>query len=305
MNRLPHWVLSDKNPGFYDLESATAIEQTAKLYKAMQTLIDEYNTFVDRINANIEEFENSTNQDYELFKTGLRQEFQDFIDTIELKVLSQDKAISDKFTEIDEKLNNAIKYMKASLRSTIETLLDEMKSSGEFTEIIQPIVIEVINDVIKPNGVHTEYDLLWENPDASIDFPAQNIELGANIMSLYDEFLLTYKYSIENEVDQQWEILRFRPNVQGEFVTGTSGGYVTDLLDFAKIDGDVVPFKRQIATNESKTMFVFLDCRAGYDVIEYENTYLIPCKIYGIKRFAYTDDIKNALAEIDSLIGGN
>lgn len=43
IENMPNWCITDKHPAFYDTESATAIEQTAKLYGAMQNLIDTFN----------------------------------------------------------------------------------------------------------------------------------------------------------------------------------------------------------------------------------------------------------------------
>ena len=104
MKRLPKWCITDKFPALYDTESATAIEQTAKLYGAISELIDEYNNWVDKINAQIEAFENAMEKDYEVFKVAMRQEFQDFIDIVDLKMQAQDKDIAD-----------AINYMKTNL----------------------------------------------------------------------------------------------------------------------------------------------------------------------------------------------
>ena len=39
IKRLPDWVVTDTQKAFYDLESSTAIEQTARLYGKMQELV--------------------------------------------------------------------------------------------------------------------------------------------------------------------------------------------------------------------------------------------------------------------------
>ena len=104
MYKLRHWVLTDKFPAFYDAESATAIEQTAKVYGAFNELVDEYNNFVDVYNQHVEEFEQGMVTDMEAFQVGIRQEFQDFIDTVDLKIKNQDAVIAD-----------AVQYMKTNL----------------------------------------------------------------------------------------------------------------------------------------------------------------------------------------------
>lgn len=40
---LPHWVLTNNQPAFYDTESVTAIEMVAKLYGKMEELITSCN----------------------------------------------------------------------------------------------------------------------------------------------------------------------------------------------------------------------------------------------------------------------
>ena len=125
MYKLPKWCITDTMPGFYDMESATAIEQTAKLYKAMNDLVDEYNTFADSTNKIIEDFINGTNSDYELFKLEMAQKFEEFIGVVELKLGAQDKEIQD-----------AINYMKSNIEPTIQKLIKDMNEAGELDEDI-------------------------------------------------------------------------------------------------------------------------------------------------------------------------
>jgi len=89
MRKLPIWNLTTKRPAFYDMESLTAVEQTAKIYGAMQELIDEYNTFATELNKSIEEFEKGTNQDLECFKTEMTTLIENYIKSIDMKI-SQD-----------------------------------------------------------------------------------------------------------------------------------------------------------------------------------------------------------------------
>lgn len=56
MKMLPKWVIPSVTPAVHDLESDTVIEQTAKMYAAMQNFITEYNNFVDTVNEQTEKF---------------------------------------------------------------------------------------------------------------------------------------------------------------------------------------------------------------------------------------------------------
>lgn len=55
IKHMPNWCVTDKQPAFYDTESATAIEQTARVYGKMEELIDSYNTLETETHEHIEE----------------------------------------------------------------------------------------------------------------------------------------------------------------------------------------------------------------------------------------------------------
>lgn len=127
---LPYWVLTNRTPGFYDSESGSTIEQTAKVYKAMRELQEDYNEFVTEINKNIIEFESSINKDNECFRDSIIKTVEDYITSIDIKIANQDL-----------KIDNAIKTMTDSLSSTIEGLLVDLLNSGE----IDQIIVDAIN----------------------------------------------------------------------------------------------------------------------------------------------------------------
>lgn len=131
MQLLPKWVLTNKFPSVYDSESKTVLEQTARIYGAMNDLITEYNAFADRTNQIITEFTASATQNQEQFEIALRQEFQDFIDVIEIKVQQQQ-------TQID----NAVAYMQDNIISTTSKIINDGIAKGSI----------VINTVYDPNN---------------------------------------------------------------------------------------------------------------------------------------------------------
>ena len=130
MLKLSHWCLTNTHPAMYDHESVTTIEMTAKLYGAMNQLIEEYNGFVDALETSFEEFKKAHDGDDELFRVGMRQKFQDFIDIVDLKT---------KELEL---------HMKTNLKQTAETMLkeiiDEMESTiNEFQKLQSDLRKEV------------------------------------------------------------------------------------------------------------------------------------------------------------------
>ena len=112
IERLPNWAIANEHPSFYDVESATAIEMVAKLYAKVKELMESHNTFTDEMTKAFEEFKQAVNDNFELFATELRQEFQDFIDLVELKIKEQ-----------DVKLNDAVDYMKTNIYSTTQNIV--------------------------------------------------------------------------------------------------------------------------------------------------------------------------------------
>ena len=56
----------------------------------MQELINENNAFAGEMETKINEFTAETTEELELFKTSMRQEFQDFIDTVDMKLAGID-----------------------------------------------------------------------------------------------------------------------------------------------------------------------------------------------------------------------
>ncbi len=107
INLLPKWNLHGNRPTFYDTDSVTMLELAAKLHGAMNELITEYNQFVENTNATIQNFIDSTNQDQETFETALRQEFQDFIDIVDLKLKAMEEmnaSLEIKYDELTESL---------------------------------------------------------------------------------------------------------------------------------------------------------------------------------------------------------
>ena len=120
IKKLPYWVLTNPSPAFYETESGTSVEQTAIIYKKMEELIEHYNSFIDDINHEIEEFTSEVLSDQEEFETKINQMIYDFTSLVELKLNNQDTDIK-----------NAIDYMKTHLDSTINEMLLELFESEQ------------------------------------------------------------------------------------------------------------------------------------------------------------------------------
>ena len=122
LKHLPHWVLTDTLPAFYDCESATAVQQTAKIYAKIQELITLYNEFTNEVNRYITDFENGIIKDFNCFQNCIIKTMNDYIATIDMKINLQDTKIED-----------AVNYMKNNLVSTVTTLFNQAVQNGDIT----------------------------------------------------------------------------------------------------------------------------------------------------------------------------
>jgi polyhydroxyalkanoate synthesis regulator phasin len=122
IKKLPHWVLSSKSPSFYETEGGTVLEQTAIMYKKMQELIDNYNSFVDEINNEIDEFISSSQRDQEEFELKINQMIHDFTTLVTTEMNSQ-------VGRIDE----FIESMSENLRTTVQQFLVDLFESGRLS----------------------------------------------------------------------------------------------------------------------------------------------------------------------------
>lgn len=122
IKHLPHWILTDLQPAFYDVESGTTLQQTAKMYGKVQELIDLYNEFVTKVNKYIKDFEDGIIEDFEEFRNCIIKVMNDYIETIDTKINLQDTKISE-----------AIDYMKDNLVSTVDDLFNQALQNGDIT----------------------------------------------------------------------------------------------------------------------------------------------------------------------------
>lgn len=114
MNKLPLWSLMNKTPAFYDTESATVIEQTAKLYGAMNELIEEHNNFVNSINEQITKIETITTTVQAEYESRMNKLIHDFIHCT------------------DTKIDSAVNYMKMNLKDSLVQIVKEGLITIEF-----------------------------------------------------------------------------------------------------------------------------------------------------------------------------
>lgn len=117
---LPHWVISDNHPAFYDTESLSAVKMVARLYSKIEELICNYNTYARRLSNYLEDFENGIIKDFKCFKECITNLQNEYIKTIDIKIDMQ-----------DSKINDAINYMKDNIIETASILFEQALKAGK------------------------------------------------------------------------------------------------------------------------------------------------------------------------------
>lgn len=155
---LPLWRMTDRYPAFYDSESGTAVEQTAKVYAAMRELQEDYNSMVEELNKKIEEYETATSKDNQEFQAEINEIVHNYLKMLDSKLKLQDLQID----EQDKKINETIVSIKENLNASIQTILDEMKVNDEFNEIVLNTLEDLTNTTLSYNAM--DESLLLHNP---------------------------------------------------------------------------------------------------------------------------------------------
>lgn len=117
---LPYWVLTDLQPAFYDSESGTILQQMSRVYAKLQEILDGYNNFVKEVNTYITEFEDGIINDFECFKNCIIKTMNDYITSIDMKIGLQ-----------DDKINDAINYMKDNIVATTTSVINQAIANGD------------------------------------------------------------------------------------------------------------------------------------------------------------------------------
>lgn len=139
---LPIWTLNEKHPAFFDSESLTAIEQTARVYGKMQELVDSYNSFAADVNETIHDWNNNIISNYNDFRAKIEKITENYIKCVDLKLHEHDKEI-----------RKAIDYMKNNLDRTVTEEVSRSIASGTLTVDLSYLPdSENLNLVIKEGG---------------------------------------------------------------------------------------------------------------------------------------------------------
>lgn len=132
INKLPRWIFTPNSR--YDTESVTEIEAIGKLQGKMNELVDEYNKFVDQANEKIESFVATSEEEQRVFEMAMRQEFQDFIDVVNIKFNLAVKGVEEAVALVEttkKEMIEDIEREKAEILSELEIAGDIVQTIGD------------------------------------------------------------------------------------------------------------------------------------------------------------------------------
>ena len=124
IKNMPNWVLTSDRPAFYDTESGTAIELTAKMHGKVNEVVDMVNN-LEEDNTKFKQDTAKANQEWrDTTETAMRQEFQDFIDTVDMKVEDMSNKVKE---NVDEYLGESAEQAKAYVEGVAEEAKAELQ----------------------------------------------------------------------------------------------------------------------------------------------------------------------------------
>ena len=146
MQLLPTWRMTDRFPAFYDGESGSVIEMTARVYTAMNELIAEYNEFAKATNQIILDFKNESEQEQECFKKCVTELLENYIKSIDIKISKQDKVIADAKAYMVENIHQTVRDV---VDATGVMLTTEYNDETESLDVVAELYGDELDEIIE------------------------------------------------------------------------------------------------------------------------------------------------------------
>jgi hypothetical protein len=126
---LPNWAYLDSRYAFSDTESATAVEQTAKLYKKIQELITTWNTFEIDFRNELDSFKKDITDKETCFENSMVTLIHNYIHQIDDTIARQNIFIEDVKNNMIEVSRDIVESMFENGEVTITTYYNEETES--------------------------------------------------------------------------------------------------------------------------------------------------------------------------------
>lgn len=116
---LPPWVETGLQPAFYDKESGTVLQQTARMYAKVNQLTEAFNTFSESTTTFVNDFVEDTNTEIARFEKDVSDTVDEYIE---------------KFNELHDYVEDYFENL--DVQQEINNKLDDMVEQGTLQEII-------------------------------------------------------------------------------------------------------------------------------------------------------------------------
>ena len=180
---LPSWAIINRFPAFYEGESLTAIEQTARIYAKVNELITTYNRFVTENNAELTELEQQVQKDLSCAIRTIIKLTDSYITQVELRLGHQDR-----------KLDEQYKALTDDITDTVDSLIRQMKEAGELDQVILDAI----------DNLNTKFDnytagIAEEQAALKADYDAAKAALNSEYAECMDN-INTYFAQMQSEL---------------------------------------------------------------------------------------------------------
>lgn len=218
---LPSWAIINRFPAFYEGESLTAIEQTARIYGKINELINTYNRFVTENNAELTELEAQVQKDLSCAIRTIINLTDSYITQVELRLGHQDR-----------KLDEAYKSFTTDITETVESLIHQMHASGELDRYI----LEGL-DNLWSKIEELQVSVADEQAALRADYEAAKTSLNAEFNESMQNYDAYFKQLEEKHLGDTYANNYFREHTNQVLVGITSGdgvGYgVPEIGEYA------------------------------------------------------------------------
>lgn len=183
INNLPNWCIPDSSPAFYDTDSKSVLDQTAKLYGIIKKLVADYNDYAKELDTGMDDLESEVKKLQTELEERITKLIHDYIRMLDDKVKNQDLVIEENIT-----------YIKNNIGAEVVRIINEMKENGELESIIGDSL----------DGLSTKINELETNITTindSLSELSSNISQNANDIDVLEEKIneIGYVYDSENE----------------------------------------------------------------------------------------------------------
>ena len=214
---LPPWVETGLQPAFYDMESGTVLQQTARMYAKVQQLTRLFNEFSEDVSNEVNNFEHDTNTEIEHFEQATNTEIERFEQATNTEIERFEGVVNDTVAEYIEKFTELKDFVddyfdNLDVQEEINHKLDQMVEDG--------VLQEIITTYLQSNVAWT-YDSVAEMKTAT-NLTADSYAQTYGFYSVNDGGEAKYKIRIkgENETpDEKFVISLYDNTLVAELIT--------------------------------------------------------------------------------------